>query len=101
MDCYKLQPGQYGVWEKGELKIFSYWNLEDAVDPSVLKDEKKAKDMLRDLLQSSVKYCMISDVPVGIFLSGGVDSSTVAAIAQSVSSTPVKTFSIGFNEEKI
>ncbi|HEX7905921.1 MAG TPA: asparagine synthase (glutamine-hydrolyzing) [Chitinophagaceae bacterium] len=99
-NCYKLQPGQYAVLQKGVLEIFSYWQLESELDPAVLKDEKAAKKTLIHLLESSVKYCMISDVPVGIFLSGGVDSSLVAAIAQSVSSMPVKTFSIGFKEEK-
>ena len=98
--CYKLEPGNYAVLQRGVLEIFSYWNLESELDPAVVKDEKAAKKTLRHLLESSVKYCMISDVPVGIFLSGGVDSSTVAAIAQSVTSIPVKTFSIGFKEEK-
>lgn len=99
-NCYKLQPGQYAVLQKGILEIFSYWDLESELDPAVVKDERAAKKTLNHLLQSSVKYCMISDVPVGVFLSGGVDSSTVAAIAQSVSTMPVKTFSIGFEEEK-
>jgi asparagine synthase (glutamine-hydrolysing) len=99
-NCYKLQPGHYAVLQKGVLEIFSYWKLENELDPAVLNDEKSAKKTLRHLLESSVSYCMISDVPVGIFLSGGVDSSTVAAIAQSVTDVPVKTFSIGFQEEK-
>ncbi len=99
-NCYKLQPGHYAVLQKGVLEIFSYWQLESELDPVVVKDEKAAKKTLTHLLESSVKYCMISDVPVGIFLSGGVDSSTVAAIAQSVSSSRVKTFSIGFREKK-
>ena len=98
--CYKLQPGQYAVLQNSILEVFSYWQVENEIDPAVVKDEKIAKRTLIHLLESSVKYCMISDVPVGIFLSGGVDSSLVAAIAQSVSSQPVKTFSIGFKEEK-
>jgi asparagine synthase (glutamine-hydrolysing) len=98
--CYKLQPGHYAVWQNGVLEIFSYWNLENELDPAVEQNEKAAKKTLKQLLESSVKYCMISDVPVGIFLSGGVDSSLVTAIAQSVSSRPVNTFSIGFKEEK-
>ncbi len=97
---FKLQPGQYAVLQAGVLDVFSYWQLESEIDPAVVSDEKAAKKTLTQLLQSSVKYCMISDVPVGIFLSGGVDSSLVAAIAQTTSSTPVQTFSIGFNEKK-
>ena len=99
-DCHKLPPGQYAVLDKGRLDIFSYWSLEDEIDPAVLSDEKEAKKKLKSLLFSSVEYCMISDVPLGVFLSGGVDSSTVAAIARNVTGTPVQTFSIGFNEEK-
>ncbi|HEX2630105.1 MAG TPA: asparagine synthase (glutamine-hydrolyzing) [Chitinophagaceae bacterium] len=100
-NCYKLQPGHYAVLHNnGRLDIAPYWQLEDKLSPTVVSDEKAAKKTLRDLLESSVSYCMISDVPVGIFLSGGVDSSTVAAIAQSQLSRPVKTFSIGFKEEK-
>jgi asparagine synthase (glutamine-hydrolysing) len=99
-NCYKLQPGQYGVLKKGALEIFSYWQLENELDPATLNDEKKAKIALHQLVQSSVQYCMISDVPLGVFLSGGVDSSLVAAVAQSVSNVPVKTFSIGFKESK-
>jgi asparagine synthase (glutamine-hydrolysing) len=97
---FKLQPGEYAVLENGVLDVFSYWDIENEIDPAVVKDEKAAKKTLTQLLQSSVEYCMISDVPVGIFLSGGVDSSLVAAIAQTTSATPVKTFSIGFKEAK-
>ena len=97
---HKLQPGQYAVLQKGVLEVFSYWQLENELDPAPLKDEKAAKKTLKHLLETSVEYCMISDVPLGIFLSGGVDSSTVAAIAQAASDVPVKTFSIGFKEEK-
>lgn len=99
-DCHKLQPGQYAVLDKGVLDIFSYWSLEDEIDPAVLSNEKEARKTLKHLLSSSVEYCLISDVPLGIFLSGGVDSGTVAAIARKVSGAPVKTFSIGFKEEK-
>jgi asparagine synthase (glutamine-hydrolysing) len=97
---YKLLPGYYGVFEKGLFASFPYWWLDSKIESPVLTDEKQAKKTLLGLLESSVKYNMVSDVPVGIFLSGGIDSSTVAAIAQSVSPAPVKTFSIGFKEKK-
>tara|TARA_Y100000385_G_scaffold231855_1_gene244082 strand:- start:603 stop:1775 length:1173 start_codon:yes stop_codon:yes gene_type:complete len=64
----------------------------------VYSDEKQAKKKLKDLIESSVNYRMISDVPFGTFLSGGIDSSTVTAVAQSMSEKPVNTFSIGFKE---
>jgi len=96
----KLMPGHYGVYQHGIFASYPYWWLDAKLKPNVLDDEKKAKEELNELLNSSVKYSMISDVSLGIFLSGGIDSSTVAAIAQHNSSIPVKTFSIGFREEK-
>jgi asparagine synthase (glutamine-hydrolysing) len=96
----KLLPGHYAVYQQGMLASYPYWWLDSKIGPVTATNESDAKDQLKQLLQSSVKYCMISDVPVGIFLSGGIDSSIVAAIAQSGSTSPVKTFSIGFKEEK-
>jgi asparagine synthase (glutamine-hydrolysing) len=98
--CKKIKPGHYGVWHKGQLTVSSYWSPLAKLTPQTLHDEKEAKKRLDELVRTSVSYCMISDVPVGIFLSGGIDSSLVAAAAQAVSNTPVKTFSIGFKEKK-
>jgi asparagine synthase (glutamine-hydrolysing) len=98
--CKKLKPGHYAVVDKHSLQVKAYWQLEDKLLPDVITDEKAALETLDQLVKSSVNYCMISDVPLGIFLSGGVDSSLVAAVAQSVSALPVKTFSIAFNKEK-
>ncbi len=77
-----------------------YWKLEEQVKPEVLSDEAEAKRQLHELVRSSVQYRMIADVPFGTFLSGGIDSSLVTAMAQDVSATPVKTFSIGFDSAK-
>ena len=96
----KLLPGHYAIYHRGMLGTFPYWWLDGELKRSTLTNEAQAKKELRQLLQSSVNYCLISDVPVGIFLSGGIDSSAVAAIAQSGSSKSIKTFSIGFKEEK-
>jgi asparagine synthase (glutamine-hydrolysing) len=96
----KILPGYYAIYHKGLLSSYPYWWPDSKLEPSVLNNEQEAKAKLKSLLESSVNYCMISDVPVGIFLSGGIDSSTVAAIAQAGNSTPVKTFSIGFNDAK-
>ena len=98
--CKKIPAGYYGVFDKGQLVVEPYWQLGTHISKEVISDEKKAKKSLKELLESSVAYCMISDVPIGIFLSGGIDSSTVAAVAQTQSAIPIKTFSIGFKEEK-
>ena len=79
-------------------KIESYWKLKDKIKKEQFTDEKSAKKELDDLLKSSVNYRMMADVPFGTFLSGGIDSSTVTALAQNISETPINTFSIGFKE---
>lgn len=96
----RLPAGSYAVVGKNGINIKSYWKPEEKVTPQVETDFRSAKEELKNLLVSSVKYRMIADVPFGTFLSGGIDSSTVTAIAQSISSKPVKTFSIGFKEAK-
>jgi asparagine synthase (glutamine-hydrolysing) len=99
-NIFRLPAGSYGVLNKTGLKITSYWKPEEKISHDVVTDFSSAKKQLNDLLTSSVKFRMISDVPFGAFLSGGIDSSTVTALAQSVSNVPVKTFSIGFKEAK-
>ncbi len=77
-----------------------YWELEDKIQFDSFNNFDESKKKLKYLIETSVEYRMISDVPFGTFLSGGVDSSLVTAVAQSLSSTPVNTFSIGFLESK-
>jgi asparagine synthase (glutamine-hydrolysing) len=98
--CHKIPPGHYAVIDRNGFEIKHYWKPEAQLTPTVLTDEAAAKKQLKELLESSVKYCLISDVPLGVFLSGGIDSSTVAAIAQQQLGQPVNTFSIGFKEAK-
>ncbi len=97
----RLPSGSYAVVKGGVLTIKSYWQPEDKVSASKISDFQTAKSQLKELLSSSVKYRMISDVPFGVFLSGGIDSSTVAAIAQNVSGETIKTFSIGVKDDKM
>jgi asparagine synthase (glutamine-hydrolysing) len=96
----KFPAGHYASVSKDDFQITQYWNPEKKVTPYVLTEEKEAKEKLHELLQSSIRYRMISDVPFGAFLSGGIDSSLVSAIAHSQSKNPLKTFSIGFKEAK-
>jgi asparagine synthase (glutamine-hydrolysing) len=95
----KLEPGHSLVWENGRTTVERYWDL-PLGKPPVTEDVEEAKRLLREKLTESVRLRMISDVPLGAFLSGGVDSSIIVALMSQLSSKPVKTFSIGFDEEK-
>lgn len=102
-NVYKVEPGGILRFCKGEVSTWKYWELKDvyhkqAANP--VKSYEEAKEGLKEALRKSVKVRMIADVPLGSFLSGGYDSSLISAIAQEHSDTPVKTFSIGFHEEK-
>lgn len=100
-DCYKLEPGYSAELHLGQEKLLKekYWDVLDYY----VKEKSKisyqdAKFELKELLRSAYNYRMVSDVPVGVFLSGGYDSTSVAAILQSESSERLKTFTIGFEE---
>ncbi len=97
-NIYKLPAAHLLVLEKGEIKTRRYWNLSFHRNGNTPTIEKAAAD-LRELLADAVRLQLVSDVPLGILLSGGVDSSTVAAFATQFSSERVKTFSIGFEED--
>ncbi len=97
---YKLLPGHYLKITRQGVEEKTYWDLPSQIAPQPLRDEAKAKAQLEALLTSSVKYQLISDVPLGVLLSGGIDSSTVAALAARNVGTKLNTFSIGFREGK-
>ena len=93
---HKLPPGHYAVFENGQLTIQKYWNVDWAHEIAI--DQKSASAQLRTMLADAIRIRLRSDVPLGAFLSGGIDSSLVVAIAQQQLDTPVQTFSIGFSE---
>ena len=102
-NVHKLEPGSVLQFCKGTVKTWKYWDIKEvyhAQKANPVKDYNQAKEELKTLLNRSVALRMIADVPLGTFLSGGYDSSLMTAIAQSQSEQPVKTYSIGFNEEK-
>jgi asparagine synthase (glutamine-hydrolysing) len=100
-NTHKLLPGSYLLYDGQELKSHTYWSPPDgsAVAMHSTLDEKDGLRQLDELLTQAVSARLISDVPLGALLSGGIDSSMVVALMQKVSTAPVRTFSIGFNEE--
>lgn len=102
-NVYKLEPGAILRFSKGQIKVWKYWDVKEAYEKAQTNpvgSYEEAKAQLKDLLKQAVAARMIADVPLGSFLSGGYDSSLITAIAQEHSPDPVKTFSIGFHEEK-
>lgn len=101
-NCFKLPAGHYGVFDiqDSTFKISEYWSiLPFFVLPKFQKSEKDLVDELEQLLIDACKLRMVADVPVGVFLSGGIDSSIVAAILQKHYGN-IRTFTIGFKEAK-
>ncbi len=94
----KLPAANTLIWKGGKLETDEYWKLSFA-KPEKTLSISDAAEKLADFLSDSVDMRMISDVPLGVLLSGGIDSSTIAAFAQKHSSNKVKTFSIGFEED--
>lgn len=101
---YKLEPGNYLVIKNGELEIKQYWDMQ--FDKSVDKGENYYIEKTQALFEDAVKLQLRSDVPLGVFLSGGIDSSAVVAMMRKLKVKDIKTFSVAwdygdnFNETK-
>lgn len=102
---FKLPPGHLLTvsLRQRQPKLEQFWSLPAVAEAGVAQPfdgtPEQATDELEALLKSAVQQQMLADVPLGAFLSGGIDSSTIVALMQAQSSQPVKTFTIGFNEE--
>ena len=99
---YQVKPGNYLELDirLKKLSETSYWKIENYYTTKSILSESEILYDLESLLTSAANYRMVSDVPVGLFLSGGYDSSTIAALLQKNRSQKIKTFTIGFNENE-
>jgi asparagine synthase (glutamine-hydrolysing) len=93
----KLEPAHWLLWRNGEIKTERYWQLD--FSNKVTLNEDEAGERAVELLREAVRIRLMSEVPLGAFLSGGIDSSAVVALMAQESSDPVRTFSIGFEEQ--
>lgn len=101
---YKLRPGTILALHvrSRAVELTEYWSAksvaEDGIANQFTGSEQEAADELEALLRDAIRQQMVADVPLGAFLSGGIDSSAIVALMQAMSDKPVKTFTIGFNE---
>lgn len=96
----KFPQGHYAVFDGQNLTLTRYWNLPDSITDQPLADFTTAKNRLKELIESSVKYRLMADVPYGTLLSGGIDSSLVTTVARRLCGTRTNTFSIGFKDSR-
>lgn len=95
----RLLPGHFLIWKDGNLKIEEFWDVN--FEPK--HEEKSDKDFIeewREMFRHSVKLRLMADVPLGMFLSGGIDSSAICAMMATMVDEPIKTFSVGFKERE-
>jgi len=100
-NIHKLPAGCFLVYKEGKIQIKKYWEVEPPPEPPEKISKKTLQslmDELYSLLRESVELRLVSDVPLGAFLSGGIDSSTIVGLMKQLGAHPLKTFSIGFEE---
>lgn len=93
-----LLPAHRGFWRNGELLVERYWDLPECGTRDISFEQ--AVEELRPILRESIAKELVADVPLGVFLSGGIDSSAIVAIASEVSPRPIHTFTVTFDEAK-
>ena len=96
----RLLPGHVMTWHDGELTVRRYWDVDFSKDDAAPRDDKTYVKQWSDLFRESVRLRLMADVPLGMFLSGGIDSSAIAAVMSRMVSAPVKTFSVAFAERE-
>ncbi len=96
----KLMPGSYALWENGRLTETCFYTPPYGTKPEEAAPIADAVAAFREKLDEAVRLRMVSDVPFGAFLSGGIDSSAIVALMTRHSSQPINTFSVGFHEER-
>lgn len=102
-NTYKLIPGTYIIYQNNAVKTEYYWDIlkqKELGDKNQFPDEEQALKEMDELLQDATARRLIADVPVGTFLSGGIDSALITAMTQKVSDAQVQSFSIGFHEKE-
>ena len=97
-EIHQIPAAHYAVWENGRLEIRRYWSLPLRDKPVIDRPLDDLADELDELLTDSIRLRLISDVPVGLFLSGGIDSSLIAAIIAKKIGRPLQAFTVGFSE---
>jgi asparagine synthase (glutamine-hydrolysing) len=95
----RLLPGHTLVWTDGRIDIERYWDVSFTKPDEVLTDDQYV-DQFSELFRESVKLRLMADVPLGMFLSGGIDSSAIVAVMSEMVSEPIKTFSVAFEERE-
>jgi len=96
-DIKKLKPGHTMTVVNNQISIREYWDLQDT--PMQEVDFKQAAEGFEKILDESIQLRMVSDVPLGAFLSGGLDSSTIVSSMSQLNDSPVKTFSVGYKDD--
>jgi asparagine synthase (glutamine-hydrolysing) len=100
-EIHKLPAGSYLVYRQGRVEVRKYWDIYPCPESETrarAKDLPGIMDELYALLKESIKLRLVSDVPLGAFLSGGIDSSTIVGLMRELGASPLRTFSIGFEE---